>query len=81
MRTAEQTTACRLQDHRRPSRKSTTRQKSLDRSRSVEKHFAGDLAGKRFAMWGLAFKPNTDDMREAPSIIIAEKLLDRRRAR
>jgi UDPglucose 6-dehydrogenase len=42
----------------------------------VHRHFDGDLAGKHFAMWGLAFKPNTDDMREAPSIIIAEKLLE-----
>ena len=40
----------------------------------VKKHF-GSLEGKHFAMWGLAFKPKTDDMREAPSVVIIEKLL------
>lgn len=41
----------------------------------IQKHFNGNLKGKRLAMWGLSFKPNTDDMREAPSIVIIEKLL------
>lgn len=40
----------------------------------VNKHFGGDLAGKTFAIWGLSFKPNTDDMREAPSRVLMEAL-------
>jgi UDPglucose 6-dehydrogenase len=42
----------------------------------VLNHFDGNIAGKHFAVWGLAFKPNTDDMREAPSITIIQKLLE-----
>jgi len=41
----------------------------------VKEHF-GNVAGKRFALWGLAFKPGTDDMREAPAVVIANALLD-----
>jgi UDPglucose 6-dehydrogenase len=40
----------------------------------VQGHFNGDIAGKTFAIWGLSFKPNTDDMREAPSRVLIEAL-------
>jgi UDPglucose 6-dehydrogenase len=40
-------------------------------------HFGDDLSGRRFALWGLAFKPNTDDMREAPSRVIVDALARR----
>ncbi|MBP7310708.1 MAG: UDP-glucose/GDP-mannose dehydrogenase family protein, partial [Candidatus Cloacimonetes bacterium] len=41
----------------------------------IKKHFGADLSGLCFAIWGLAFKPNTDDMREAPSVVIVNALL------
>ena len=40
----------------------------------LKRHFDGDLSGKTIALWGLAFKPNTDDMREAPSRTLIEGL-------
>jgi UDPglucose 6-dehydrogenase len=41
----------------------------------IKEHYQGNLKGKRFALWGLAFKPNTDDIREAPALAIIDALL------
>jgi len=43
----------------------------------IKAHFNNDLIGKKFAIWGLAFKPETDDVREAPSIDVMKSLLDK----
>jgi UDPglucose 6-dehydrogenase len=43
----------------------------------MEEHFGGSLKDKRIAVWGLSFKPRTDDIREAPSLTIVEQLLER----
>ena len=48
------------------------RERLLDK---VRRHFDGDLAGRRFALWGLSFKPHTDDIREAPAIDLIQGLL------
>lgn len=51
------------------------RQKSLLFSKAYH-YFDGKLKGKTFSVWGLSFKPHTDDMREAPSLVIIKKLLE-----
>jgi UDPglucose 6-dehydrogenase len=50
------------------------RQKTLLADK-VKRHFGSDLSGRTLAVWGLAFKPRTDDMRDAPSITVVESLL------
>jgi len=42
----------------------------------IKEHYEGNLKGRRFALWGLAFKPNTDDIREAPALSIINALLN-----
>src|SRR5690606_29787139 len=45
-------------------------------SKKIIDYFGGNLAGRKIAVWGLAFKPNTDDVREAPAMDIIRDLLD-----
>jgi UDPglucose 6-dehydrogenase len=52
------------------------RQKHVLVNKVVER-FGNDLRGRHFALWGLAFKPDTDDLREAPSLVIVRELLER----
>jgi UDPglucose 6-dehydrogenase len=48
----------------------------LDLVPKIKAYFNGDLIGKHFALWGLAFKPNTDDIREAPALYLIDALLE-----
>jgi UDPglucose 6-dehydrogenase len=52
-----------------------TRQKTILLAKIVE-HFGGQLAGRTMAVWGLAFKPRTDDIREAPALALIDRLLE-----
>ena len=55
----------------------TNRRQKMVLVEKIVRKFGDDLTGKRFAVWGLAFKPDTDDMREAPSITIIKELIRR----
>ena len=43
----------------------------------IDSHFGGDISGKRFAVWGLSFKPRTDDIREAPALTLLDYLVSK----
>ncbi len=53
------------------------RRQKMVMGRKIATEFGEDLTGKTFGIWGLSFKPNTDDMRDAPSIVIINELLER----
>ncbi len=55
---------------------SVNKRQKLSLVKKIVKRFGDDLSDYSFAVWGLAFKPETDDMREAPSIIIINELID-----
>ncbi len=54
----------------------TNRQQKVRLFEKIHSFYDGDLGGKVVALWGLAFKPRTDDMREAPSRVLLERLID-----
>lgn len=69
------------QDHKSPIKilkvvDEVNKEQKLVLVRKILKHFDNNIKDKKFAIWGLAFKPNTDDMREAPSISIINELIN-----